>query len=148
LLGPSGDGPGASVTSTEVCRTDARKATRAPLPGSAHPKKAQSFLYGGRKRVWRETHRRRRRREHRAERRRFDETKFGRPLYRRRSRTVEPFFGRFKEVFELDERLWHAGLGNNRTMTLAALLLYQILLVYNRIKGPGNAEVKGILDLL
>ncbi len=104
--------------------------------------------YGGRKRVWRETHRRRRRREHRAERRRFDETKFGRPLYRRRGRTVEPFFGRLKEVFELDERLWHAGLGNNRTMTLAALLLYQILLVYNRIKGPGNAEVKGILDLL
>ena len=51
-------------------------------------------------------------------------------------------------MFELDERLWHAGLDNNRTMTLAALLLYQILLVYNRIKGPGNAEVKGILDLL
>ena len=67
---------------------------------------------------------------------------------RRRGQTVEPFFGRFKEVFELDERVWHAGLGNNRTMTLAALLLYQILLVYNRIKGPGNAEVKGILDLL
>jgi hypothetical protein len=33
-------------------------------------------------------------------------------------------------------------------MTLAALLLYQILLVCNRIKRPGNAEVKGILDLL
>jgi hypothetical protein len=77
------------------------------------PQQRRHNCYGGRKRVWWETHRRRWRREHRAERRWFDETKFGRPLYPRRGRTVEPFFGRFKEVFELvDERLWHAGLGN------------------------------------
>jgi hypothetical protein len=31
---------------------------------------------------------------------------------------------------------------------LGALVLYQILLVYNRIKGHDDAEVKWILDLL
>jgi hypothetical protein len=31
---------------------------------------------------------------------------------------------------------------------LAALVLYQILLAYNRIKGHNDAEVKWILDLL
>ena len=70
-------------------------------------------------------------------------------LYRRRGKTVEPFFGHVKEVFGWAEHLWHAGLGNNRTLVLAALLLlYQILLVYDRVKGRDDAEVKWILDLL
>jgi len=112
------------------------------------PQQARHNRYGGRKRAWRQTHRRRRRREHRVERLRFYRTKFGRSLYRRRGRTVEPFFGHVKEVFELTEHVWHAGLENTRTQVLAALVLYQFLLVYNRIKGPGNAEVKWILDLL
>jgi hypothetical protein len=112
------------------------------------PHQVRHNRYGGRKRVWREAHRRRLRREHRAERRRFYETEFGRSLDRRRGRTVEPFFGRFKELFGLGEHVRHAGLGNNRTQVLAALVLYQILLVYNRIKGAGNAEVKWILDRL
>ena len=73
---------------------------------------------------------------------------FGRSLYRRRGKTVEPFFGRFKELFGLQGHVWHAGLGNNRTQLTAAVLLYQILLAYNRIKGRGDAEVKWILDLL
>ena len=51
-------------------------------------------------------------------------------------------------MFGLEERVWHTGLDNNRTQVLGALLLYQLLLVYNRIKGGGNAEVKWILDLL
>jgi hypothetical protein len=84
----------------------------------------------------------------RGERRRFYETPFGRSLYRRRGKAVEPFFGHFKELFGLSGHAWHAGLGNNRTQLLAAPVLYQILLAYNRIKGRGNAEVKWILDLL
>jgi hypothetical protein len=112
------------------------------------PQQARHNRYGGRKRVWRESRRRRLRREHRAERRRFYETRFGRSLYRRRGTTVEPFFGRFKALFGLGEHVWHPGLGNNRTMALAALLLDQILLAFNRIKGHANAEVKWILDLL
>lgn len=112
------------------------------------PQQARHNRYGGRKRPWRETRRRKRRREHREQRRRFAQGRFGKALYKRRGQTVEPFFGRFKEVFGLDGQVWHAGLGNNRTMILAALLLYQILLVFNRIKGLKNAEVKWILDLL
>lgn len=112
------------------------------------PQQRRHNRYGGRRRVWRETRRRRRRREHRARRREFYETKFGRRLYKRRGQTVEPFFGHFKDLFGLDEHVWHAGLGNNRTQILAALVLYQILLVYNRIKGHDDAEVKWILDQL
>jgi hypothetical protein len=93
------------------------------------PQQRRHNRYGGRKRAGRETHRRRRRREHRAQRRQFYGTKFGRRLYKRRGKTVEPFFGHFKELFDLDEHVWHAGLGNNRTQVLAALVLYQILLV-------------------
>jgi hypothetical protein len=112
------------------------------------PQQARHNRYGGRKRAWRQTRRRALRRAHRGERRRFYETGFGRSLYRRRGKTVEPFFGHFEDLFGLDERAWHAGLSNNRTQLLAALVLYQILLVYNRIKGRRNAEVKWILDLL
>jgi hypothetical protein len=99
-------------------------------------------------RPWRSSRRRARRRERRGERRRFYDGRFGRSLYKRRGATVEPFFGHFKDLFGLGEHAWHAGLGNNRTQLLAALVLYQILLVYNRIRGGGNAEVKWILDLL
>jgi hypothetical protein len=112
------------------------------------PQQVRHNRFGGRTKAWRETHRRRRRREHREERRRFYQGKFGRALYKRRGKTVEPFFGHLKELFGLKEHVWHAGLGNNRTQVLAALVLYQILLVYNRIKGDGTAEVKWILDLL
>ena len=112
------------------------------------PQQARHNRYGGRKRAWRETARRRLRREHRAERARFYGTKYGRSLYKRRGKTVEPFFGRFKDLFGLDEHVRHAGLGNNRTQLLAALVLYQILLVYNRVKGHDDAELKWILDLL
>jgi hypothetical protein len=112
------------------------------------PQQVRHNRYGGRKRTWREARRRALRRAHREERRRFVEGRFGRSLYRRRGKTVEPFFGRFKRLFGLEEHVWHAGLGNNRTQMLAALVLYQLLLVYSRIKGQGNAEVKWILDLL
>jgi hypothetical protein len=112
------------------------------------PHQVRHNRYGPPKRAWRETRGRRRRREHRAERRRFYAGRFGRRLYKRRGQTVEPFFGRFKALFGLEEHVWHTGLDNNRTQSLAAVLLYQLLLVYNRIKGEGNAEVKWILDLL
>ena len=112
------------------------------------PHQVRHNRYGPRKKVWRETRGRRLRREHREARRRFYASRFGRRLYKRRGKTVEPFFGRFKALFGLEEHVWHPGLDNNRTQSLAALLLYQLLLVYNRVKGEGNAEVKWILDLL
>lgn len=100
------------------------------------------------KRAWRETRRRRERRERREERRRFVESRWGRRLYKRRGKTVEPFFGRFKELFGFQEHVWHQGWANNQTLLLGSLLLYQLLLAYNRIRGHNNAEVKWILDAL
>ena len=100
------------------------------------------------KRAWRSSRRRALRHGHRRERRRFYATAYGRSLYRRRCRTVETFFGRVKDLLGLGEHAWHHGLGNNRTMALAALVLYQILLVCNRIEGRDDAEVKWRLDLL
>jgi hypothetical protein len=112
------------------------------------PHQRRHNRYGDPKQEWRESRRRRERHEHRAERERFYKTEYGGSLYRRRGQTVEPFFGRIKGLFGLDEHVWHTGLGNNRTQVLAALLLYQILLVYNGMRGHDNAEVKWILDLL
>ena len=112
------------------------------------PQQMRHNCYGGRKRIWRETHQSRLRRARRVKRRQFSERRFGKALYKRRSKTVEPFFARFKELFDLKDHVRHTGLENNRTQILAVLVLYQILLVMNRIKGQNNAEVKWILDLL
>ena len=111
------------------------------------PQQRRHNRSGGRKRAWQRPPSSACR-GHREERRRFYGTRLGRSLYRRRGQTVEPFFGRFKGLFGLEEHVRHAGLGNNRTQVLAALVLYQILLVDNRIKGHGDAEVKWILHLL
>ncbi|HEU5118896.1 MAG TPA: transposase [Isosphaeraceae bacterium] len=112
------------------------------------PQQQRHNCHGDRKRIWRETHQRRLRRARRVKRRQFYERRFGKALYKRRSKTVEPFFARFKELFDLRDHVRHTGLENNRTQILALLVLYQILLDMNRIKGQNNAEVKWILDLL
>src|SRR3712207_8854372 len=48
-------------------------------------------------------------------------------------------------VFELD-RVWHRGLGNNRTQVLGAIFAYQVLLRYNHQHGNPTGQVKQILD--
>ena len=61
---------------------------------------------------------------------------------------MEPFHEWFKSLFELDQRVWHRGLDNNRTQLLAALFAYQVLLRYNHRHGGHNGQVKWILDVL
>lgn len=78
----------------------------------------------------------------------FAETKRGRGLLRRRGMTVEPFNDWFKQLFELDDRVWHRGLGNNRTQLLTALFAYQLLVRYNHRRGHQNGQVKWIVDTL
>lgn len=78
----------------------------------------------------------------------FYQSRRGRQLYARRGQTVEPFNEWFKTLFELDERVWHRGLDNNRTQLLAAIFCYQLLVRYNHRHGKGNGEVKWILDSL
>ena len=70
----------------------------------------------------------------------------GRRLYRRRKTRIEPFHARFKQLFELQDRVWLWGLAANQTLLAAALFAYQSLLACNHRRGRRNARVKWILD--
>jgi len=85
-------------------------------------------------------------RQRRVARDRFYRSKRGRSLYRRRKQTVEPFNQWFKNLFELNERVWHRGLENNRTMILAAMFAYQLLVRYSFRHGRRDGQVQWILD--
>lgn len=96
----------------------------------------------------RETRERQYHRRLRDERRRFFRSRRGRALYRRRSVRAEPFNARLKHLFELDDRVWHWGMDNNRTMLLAAVCIYQLLLAHNHSKGRRVANLQCLLDAL
>jgi hypothetical protein len=87
-------------------------------------------------------------RERRALRRRHLTSRRGQQVYKRRSKTVEPFNEWFKSLFELDGRVWHRGLDNNRTQILGALFVYQLLVRYNHACGNENGRIRWILDAL
>jgi hypothetical protein len=87
-------------------------------------------------------------RELRRRRRQFLESARGRRVYGRRKKSVEPFNQWFKSLFELEHRVWHRGLDNNRTQLLAALFVYQLLVRYNHKQGRSNGRVRWILDAL
>lgn len=78
----------------------------------------------------------------------FYRSRTGRRLFRRRGQTVEPFNEWFKKLFELDERVWHRGLDNNRTQLLAAIFSYQLLVRYNHRRGRTNGQIAWIIDAL
>lgn len=101
-----------------------------------------------RRRAWKESRERKRRRAHREARKKYLRSERGRRLYKRRSRTVEPFNAWFKALFELEDRVWHRGITNNRTQLAAAMLIYQILLRLNQQHGRFNGQIKWILDSL
>jgi DDE family transposase len=82
----------------------------------------------------------------RLQRQSFLKSRQGKRLYARRGQTVEPFNDWFKGLFELDHRVWHRGLDNNRTQILAAIFAYQLLLRYNHRRGNENGQVKWIMD--
>jgi hypothetical protein len=75
-------------------------------------------------------------------------SKRGRATYRRRGQTVEPFNEWFKSLFELNDHVWHRGLGNNQTQLLAALFAYQTLVRYNFRRDNQNGQIHWILDML
>jgi Transposase DDE domain len=89
-----------------------------------------------------ESHRRR------LARRQFYRSRRGKAIYRRRSQTVEPFNEWFKSLFELEDRVWHRGLENNRTQLLAALFAYGLLVRYNHRRGNANGQIRWIIDTL
>lgn len=79
---------------------------------------------------------------------RYLESHKGRRLYKRRSKTVEPFHQWIKSCFELGDRVWHRGLENNQTHLLAAIFSYQVLVRYNYRNGNKNAKIQQILNRL
>src|SRR5262245_12807452 len=87
-------------------------------------------------------------RELRRQRRAFLTSARGRRIYARRKKTVEPFNQWFKSLFELDHRVWHRRLDNNRTQLLAALFAYQLLVRYNHKQGRRNGQICWIMDAL
>jgi hypothetical protein len=87
-------------------------------------------------------------REHHRQRHEFLKSRKGRKLYARRGQTVEPFNDWLKSLFELEHRVWHRGLENNRTQISAAVFAYQLLLRYNSRCDNHNGQVKWILDAL
>jgi len=89
-----------------------------------------------------ESHRRR------LARRQFYRSPRGKTIYRRRGQTVEPFNEWFKSLFELEDRVWHRGLENNRTQLLAALFAYGLLVRYNHRRGNDNGQIRWIIDTL
>jgi hypothetical protein len=96
----------------------------------------------------RQSRERRYHRRLRVGRRRFLHSQRGRALYARRKVRVEPFNARLKHLFHLQDRVWHWGLDNNRTMILAAICAYQLLLMHNHSKGRCVANLQCLLDAL
>jgi hypothetical protein len=92
--------------------------------------------------------RRERLRQHRVLRDRFRRSVRGRRLYKRRSSSVEPFNQWFKDRFDLQDRVWHRRLNNNRTSILAAIFIYQRLQHYNFTQGRRDGTIQWILDAL
>ena len=87
-------------------------------------------------------------RQRRGQRLQFLASRRGRKLYARRKQTVEPFNQWFKSLWELNQRVWHRGLDNNRTQVLGGIFVYQLLVRYNHRRGHRNGRVKWILDRL
>lgn len=113
-----------------VCPENPRHAGRAKTrPGHADQARAQS----------------RRRRQQRRE---YRDSRRGRRLYARRRQTVEPFNQWLKSLFELESRVWHRGVDNNRTQILGAIFVYQLLVRHNHRCGNPNGQIRWILDAL
>jgi hypothetical protein len=76
----------------------------------------------------------------------FYDSPRGREVYAQRGQSVEPLHDRLKSLFELNPRVWHRGLGNNKTQLLSAIFCYQLLLRYNHRCGHRNAQVQWIIE--
>jgi DDE family transposase len=82
----------------------------------------------------------------RTERQRFLRSARGQRIYARRKKTAEPFNQWLKSLFELEDRVWHRSLDNNRTQLLTAIFIYQLLVRHNFAHGKTNGQVRWVLD--
>jgi hypothetical protein len=71
---------------------------------------------------------------------------YRRALHKQRSRSIEPFNGLFKSVFELGSQVPVRGLVPTRRLVLGAVFLYQIILAYQYDNGlPIGKGIKPLL---
>jgi hypothetical protein len=100
------------------------------------------------KKAWRRTRERQTRQAHRRARATFWKSRTGQRLYARRRVTAEPFNAWLKERFQLQQRVWHRGLNNNRSQILAAILGYQLVLHLNQVHRHPDAGITWLIDVL
>jgi hypothetical protein len=82
------------------------------------------------------------------ERRRYaDRYERERELYRRRSVSIEPFFDRLDQCFDI-EPAWMKGLANNRSIGLLWLAGYLLMMLYVVAHGDNPEHVKQLIDIL
>ncbi|MCY2974283.1 MAG: transposase [Planctomycetota bacterium] len=84
----------------------------------------------------------------RAQRRMAFKSKLSQKHFRPRSQCIEPFNEWFKSAFELNERVWHRGIENNRTQVLSCIFAYQVLVSLNCKQKKPSGQIKPILDAL
>jgi hypothetical protein len=70
----------------------------------------------------------------------------GQRIYTQRGQSVEPLHERLKALFDLNPRVWHRGLANNRTLLLSVIFCYQMLLRFNHRCGHRNAQLQWIME--
>lgn len=126
-----------AVEGEDGCRTGRRfLCPEVPRPNNGRPRGPNS----------RESRRRQHHRRLRDARRRFWRSPRGRRLYARRKTRAEPFHAQLKHLFDLEERVWHRGLDNNRTAILAAIAVFQLLLTYNQRHNKPLGRLQCLLD--
>jgi hypothetical protein len=142
VLADSGYDANALAERVEYDEEDRRTGRRFVCPQNPRNNKRPKTKYGGADAS------RARSRERRRQRQQFYASRRGRRWYARRKKTVEPFNQWFKSLFELEGRVWHRGLDNNRTQLLAAIFVYQLLVRYNFARGNNNGQVRWLMDSL
>lgn len=70
----------------------------------------------------------------------------GQRVYAQRGQSVEPLHERLKALFDLNPRVWHRGLDNNKTLLLSVIFCYQLLLRLNQRCGHRNAQLQWIME--
>jgi Transposase DDE domain/Transposase domain (DUF772) len=70
-----------------------------------------------------------------------------REIYRRRSVSIEPFFDRLDQVFDI-EPAWMKGLANNRSLGLLWVAGYLLLMLHQVARGMSPEHVKELIDIL
>lgn len=70
-----------------------------------------------------------------------------RELYRRRKVTIEPYFDRLDQCFDI-EPAWMKGLANNESLGCLWVAAYQLMMLYIHEQGENPEHVKQLIDIL